>query len=133
MYLEGITTMGYSKYDLIFKLSTSGISKEKLSAYFKTTDDEIEQIIEKQKIKKYVGNPDIKEIDTMCRILGWHENERAKLQSILHKNGYTAYDQNWRNLRYDDILKTPFLGKEAATVIWLAQNMEDRSGIQTIV
>lgn len=133
MYLEGMIAMGYNKYDLIFKLSTSGVSKEKLSAYFKITEDEIAQIIEKQKIKKYMGNPDIKEIDIMCRILGWRENERVKLQSVLHKNGYTAYDQSWRNLRYDDIVKIPFLGKESAMVIWLAQNMEGRSGVQTIV
>ena len=115
--------MSYDRDGDIFKLYNAGVSDMKLSKLYNLTKQRIRGIILEQRRKRRKGNPDIYQIDVMCRILGWRENERGKLQSILHKNGYTSYDDKWRKLSSDDILAIPFLGPSAMCVIWLAQNM----------
>lgn len=117
--------MSYDRDGDIFKLHNAGVSDMKLSKFYKLTKQRIREIIFEQQHKHRKGNPDIPQIDTMCRILGWRENDRGKLQSILHKNGFTSYDDKWRNLSPDDILAIPFLGPSAMCVIWLAQNMNE--------
>ena len=117
--------MSYDRDGDIFKLHNAGVSDMKLSKFYNLTKQRIRKIIFEQRHKHRKGNPDISQIDTMCRILGWRESELGKLQSILHKNGYTSYDDKWRDLSPDDILAIPFLGPSAVCVIWLAQNMNE--------
>jgi len=119
--------MSYDRDGDIFKLHNAGVSDMKLSEFYKLSKQRICQIIFEQRRRHRKGNPDIPQIDTMCRILGWRESDRGKLQSILHKNGYTSYDDKWRDLSSDDILAIPLLGHSAVSVIWLAQNMDDET------
>lgn len=115
----------FDRDDTIYRAYLNGFMDVcELSKYYGLSQQRICDIIQEQKVKKRRGDPDIYEIDVMCRILGWTENCRGKLQSTLHKNGYTSFDNKWRDLTYDDILAIPFLGPNAAGIIWLAQNMD---------
>ncbi len=114
----------HDRDDIIYKLVKAKVDISKIAKYFGIGVVRVRQIFNEYQHKLRHGNPDILEIDVMCRTLGWRENERGKLQSTLHKNGYTAYDDAWRKLTYDDICAIPLLGPSQACVIWLAQNME---------
>lgn len=115
--------MSYDRDGDIYKLSNAGVSLDRLSSYYKMSKSRISSIISEQYRKRRIGNPDIYQIDIMCRILGWREQDRGKLQSVLHKNGYTSFDDKWKKLSSDDILAIPLLGPGAVCIIWLAQNM----------
>lgn len=101
----------------------AGVTEEQLSTRYNISKERIRKIIQDQYYKKRKGDPDIYQIDVMCRILGWKETDRGKLQSILHKNGYTSFDDKWKKLTSKDILAIPLLGQSAVGIIWLAQNM----------
>ena len=109
---------------VIFRLIQVGMPCAVLSKKLGISTMRIRQIYNNQYYKNYHGDPDIPEIDIMCRTLGMREQERGKLQSILHKNGYTNYDDRWRELSYDDICSITLLGPTNACVVWLAQNMK---------
>jgi len=117
--------MSYNRDGDILKLYNAGVTEEAICEYYDIKKPRLMQIILEQRSKKLHGDPDIRQIDTMCRILGWRENERGRLQSILHKHGYTAFDDKWRELSRNDILAIPLLGPSSACVIWLAQNMDE--------
>jgi hypothetical protein len=108
----------------IYRLMKAKVDISKIAKYFGIGTERVRQIFNEYQCKLHRENPDILEIDIICRILGWRENERGKLQSTLHKNGYTAYNDAWRKLTYDDICAIPLLGPSQACIIWLAQNME---------
>ena len=115
------------KYDrdfAIYKLYKTGKDIKKIAKQYNVGEERIKQILRDYRFKLRRGNPDIYEIDVMCRTLGWRENERGKLQSTLHKNGYTSFDDKWRELTYNDILAMPLMGPNQACIIWLAQNMD---------
>lgn len=115
--------MSYDRDGDIYKLSNAGATRDQLSSYYKISKSRIASIIGDQYRKRRTGNPDIYQIDVMCRILGWREQNRGKLQSVLHKHGYTSFDDKWKKLTSTDILAIPLLGPDAVCVIWLAQNM----------
>lgn len=121
--IVGELHMSYDRDGDIFELFNNGMTEYELSKRFKIRKGRIRQIIQDQRIRKRKGNPDIYQIDAVCRILGIRENERGKIQSILHANGYTSYDDKWKKLKSNDILRIPLLGKFAMCIIWLAQNM----------
>lgn len=114
----------HNRDSIIYKLVKAKVDISKIAKYFGIGAYRVRQIFNEYQHKLHHGDPDILEIDVMCRTLGWRENERGKLQSILHKNGYTAYDDAWRKLTYDDICAIPLLGPSQACIIWLAQNMK---------
>lgn len=114
----------YDRDSTIYRLYKAGVDINEIAFAYNIQAQRIKSIIQDYRVKLRKGNPDIYEIDAMCRILGWRENERGKLQSTLHKNGYTSFDDKWRELTYEDILEIPLLGPNAANVIWLAQNMD---------
>lgn len=113
----------YDRDYVIFKLVKAGVSYEVLFKKFGIGKARLQQIYRDQLYKTRHGNPDIPEIDIMCRTLGLREQERGMIQSTLHKHGYTASDDSWRKLSYDDICRIERLGPNSACVIWLAQNM----------
>ena len=115
----------YDRDSTIYRLYKSGIDTKKIAQRYQVGEERIKQILRDYRVKLRQGNPDIYEIDVICRTLGWRENERGKLQSTLHKNGYTSFDNKWKQLTYNDILAVPLLGPNQACVIWLAQNMDD--------
>lgn len=117
--------MSYDRDGDIYDFYMSGTNENDIAAKYMLSVQRIREIIFKQKQlhKSDVYNPDIYQIDAMCRILGWRECDRAKLQLALHQNGYTSYDNKWKKLTPDDILALPSLGHSAMCVIWLAQNM----------
>lgn len=110
--------------DDIYKKYLKGAKIEDLANQYHLSVTRIRKILDEQRLKNRKGDPDIKQIDIMCNILGIRDNERGKIQSILHKYGYTSFNDAWLTLSYDDILKIPNLGPDSAAIIWLAQEMD---------
>lgn len=109
--------------DIYQKFLAGSTVKDLLSEYHLSATG-IRKILAKERLKKRKGDPDIKQIDIVCDILGVRNEERGRIQSIMHKHGYTSFDDAWLMLSRDDILKIPRLGPDSAAIIWLAQEMD---------
>lgn len=109
----------------IYTLVHGGIDVGKIAKRFDISKTMVRKIYQQQASKKVNGDPDIPEIDKMCRIFQWREQDRGKLQSILHKHGYTNFDNKWLVTKIDEFRKIPRIGPNGIAIIWLAQQMRD--------
>ena len=107
----------------IYTLVHGGIDVEKIAKRFDISKTMVRKIYQQQASKKVNGDPDIPEIDKMCRIFQWREQDRGKLQSILHKHGYTNFNDAWIWTDTDIFKKIPEIGPKSICIIWLAQRI----------
>lgn len=113
----------YDRDNDIYNDYKNGMSFQQLMNKYHLKRYRIKHIIEDQLEKRTNGDVDIYEIDAVCRMLGIREQERGRIQSALHRNGYTALDTKWLVLDYNDICSLELLDKNSAWIIWLAQHI----------
>lgn len=113
----------FERNEKIYKLIQEKVDPKDIAKQFGISRTHVVRTYEKMLKKKTMGDPDIPEIDTMCRIFEVCEQYRGKLQAILHTNGYTNFDDIWLWTDIDTFRQIPEIGPKSICIIWLAQHM----------
>ena len=69
-------------------------------------------------------NTDIPEINIIGKSLGLRESEIERIQTILHRYGYSGRDDGWKDLLPEDLYEIPNFDPWYVDIIWLAQHID---------
>lgn len=113
-----------TRNETIFKMIQDKVDPMEVARQLHMSRTHVVRVYYEMLQKKMKGDPDIPEIDKVCRIFEVRENYRGKLQSILHTNGYTNFDDIWIWTDMDTFREIPEIGPKSICIIWLAQHMK---------